>query len=408
MDAGDITILQLKQHGINIDAQAGIGGITSEVLYLTLLQSFQILNILTEQEVRKQFPSKLPSAKSARFGICDSLTKYLTTAGYSASSYDAIMYPTENMTKPLLNWLVAELGRAAENAADVHGDADDENASSMSSLQRGVLSLAGMATEVEKIVTSKSAKAAGGRALLLPPRRHNVPIRRNVFTVPAAVWAEDGSLISQVEDAHAEFGKVPLLPAEQHLKPDLSQTIIDSISEASARFWVADEKRLDEWMGANNLVLPNADSGNQRTAKKAKRVVAVTSGNSAMSSIDAMFMNTSEDGLDGDGSRALAARRAREAAAEADVKAAVEGLAEKQKSVQDRAAQRETEASDIKAKLHDTKKMVRGKREILNELQARLDQAQAGLDQTKADFAERRPRCCCGACRPPRRRSSSP
>ena len=390
METGDITLLQLRQYGVDVDPLLGIAALTAELLYPMLLQSLERMSVLTKQEIRKQFPSKLPGAKSARFSICESLTKYLSGAGYSASSYDALMYPTESTTKPLLNWLVAELGRAAESATEKMGEVqDDERSATATALQKGVMALHTLVNDAERVTSAKGAKAAGGRALLLPRAAHRkVPAtaRTPFFAATAIAWAEETSLISQIEETHAALSKVPLLPSEQALRPSAARTVLDSVLEAASAAWAHDKAAADWLASAKLLSRPVQEGTITRRAKRVDRQ-GEASQQGGMS-IDAMFLNTSEDGLDGDGSRALAARRAREAAAEAEVNAAVESLTEKHRSAQERVAQRELEVTDIKSRLSALKKQVRGKKELLAELQTRLDQTQAELAQIKSDFAE--------------------
>jgi len=114
---GDLTLLQLRQFGIAVDHQVLLSTFNSESIYGITVQGLVALGVLTNQDVKRQYPRKLPNSTSARYSICETLVAHLSNIGFTASGYDAIMYPSEVSTRALFDWLVASLSKTAEEAA---------------------------------------------------------------------------------------------------------------------------------------------------------------------------------------------------------------------------------------------------------------------------------------------------
>jgi hypothetical protein len=387
MEQGDILIAQLRQSGLNIDASTTPADISTDVLYDVLLTGLERLGALTAADRKKRFPKTLPAATASKFSVAQSLVQVLHSAGCSGFGYDNLVYPIEAASKSALEWLVTELGRAAEAAAQRHRERD-EDAAPLTDLQRRFVALQRIVTEAVGSAAA-SGKKQRGTQLMQPSRRVRRPSAASgaFWAVPAvsALGEEaDGAeenIMSQVSagwkvvsKSHTFLGDVA--------KPVASQVALDTISEAhssliasSKPFLKAVAAVISEQQAAPNpmpLWVSRMEGGLAKQEKKSRAKKAAKS-----SSIE--FFSTSEAGLL-DASTITTTKKKQK-----EEEAAIE---ESESDHQASRAKRQEEEMSVKDQLHQAKQELRKKKALLQELSSTLEAAQSQVADIKAQLSE--------------------
>lgn len=386
---GDILVLQLRQHGLPLDASLTPADFTTDLLFSTLIQGLVLSEILSEKESRKRFPQKVPSATAARFGVAGSLLSYMTSAGHPDVPLDVLVYPSEATTRPILAWLVSELGRAADaaeqqlRAADAEQDQVEGQAASRA-VQNGLLALAKVLAVAEDTALSKGAKKAGGRALLMAPRRRTTRRQQSsssplstFYAISSTPWAEDVTALDQIEHTWQSTGaRIPHCADDKPLS--MPEILVASLSEACSAESIETkefQKMLAHRLGDGSLfqaARDKADAARYRTQSKATSAAAIlaqqTPATGPQAFRDALY-STADD--------AMLARRDAEAADE--MERAVASMEEKRQSALERDAKRAAEADNVREQLTLVKRVVREKKATVNSLEGEIDALQKQL-----------------------------
>jgi hypothetical protein len=387
MEQGDILIAQLRQSGLNIDASTTPADISTDVLYDVLLTGLERLGALTAADRKKRFPKTLPAATASKFSVAQSLVQVLHSAGCSGFGYDNLVYPIEAASKSALEWLVTELGRAAEAAAQRHRERD-EDAAPLTDLQRRFVALQRIVTEAVGSAAA-SGKKQRGTQLMQPSRRVRRPSAASgaFWAVPAAsalgeeADGAEENIMSQVSAGWKVVSKSHTFPGDV-AKPVASQVALDTISEthssliaSSKPFLKAVAAVISEQQAAPTAVplwVSRMEGGLKKQDKKSRAKKATKS-----SSIE--FFSTSEAGLL-DASTITTTKKKQK-----EEEAAIE---EGESDHQANRAKRQEEEMSVKDQLHQAKQELRKKKAVLQELSSTLEAAQSQIGDIKAQLLE--------------------
>ncbi|CUE95752.1 Hypothetical protein, putative [Bodo saltans] len=391
MEQGDILIAQLRQSGLNIDASTTPADITTDVLYDVLLTGLEKLGALTAADRKKRFPKALPAATASKFSVAQSLVQVLHGAGCSGFGYDNLVYPVEAASKLALEWLVTELGRAAEAAAQRHRERDDD-AAPLTDLQRRIVALQRIVTDAVGSAAA-SGKKARGTQLIQPSRRVARPVGASgaFWAVPAAsalgeeAEGTEENIMSQVSvgwkvvsKSHTFIGDV--------VKPIASQVALDTISEAHSTLIASSKPFLKAVVAVVNErqvasptspVIPNWVARLEGSLTKPEKKSSKTKKSCGPSAIE--FFSSSEAGLL-DASTITSTKKKQQ-----EEEAAIQ---EGESSHQANRAKRQEEELSVKDQLHHAKQELRKKKAVLQELNNNLEAAQSLISDLKGQLSE--------------------